>query len=59
MVLVLGIVAPPLILQDLRKRAYLIHFARPITRLEYIAGKFEAVGFFLLCISVASLAAVS
>ncbi len=51
MVLVVGIVAPPLISQDLRTRAYLIYFARPITRLEYIVGKFGAVGFFLLCIS--------
>jgi len=51
MVLVVGIIAPPLISQDLRTRAYLIYFARPITRLEYIVGKFGAVGFFLFCIS--------
>jgi len=53
MVLVVGIVAPPLISQDLRTRAYLIYFSRPITRLEYIFGKFGAVGFFLLGISAA------
>ncbi len=47
-VLAVGIVAPPLISQDLRTRAYLIYFARPITRLEYIAGKVGVVGFFLL-----------
>ncbi len=47
-VLAVGIVAPPLISQDLRTRAYLIHFARPILRLEYIAGKVGVVGFFLL-----------
>jgi ABC-2 type transport system permease protein len=47
-VLAVGIVAPPLISQDLRTRAYLIYFARPITRLEYIVGKVGVVGFFLL-----------
>ena len=51
MVLVVGIVAPPLISQDLRTRAYLIYFARPISRLEYIVGKVGIVGFFLLAIS--------
>ncbi len=52
MVIVVGIVAPPLISQDLRTRAYLIYFSRPITRLEYILGKFSVVSFFLLSISV-------
>lgn len=51
MVLVVGIVAPPLISQDLRTRAYLIYFARPISRLEYIVGKVGIVSFFLLAIS--------
>lgn len=51
MVLVVGIAAPPLISQDLRTRAYLIYFARPITRLEYICGKIGVISFFLLCIS--------
>ncbi|MGV3482803.1 MAG: hypothetical protein ACO1RT_00145 [Planctomycetaceae bacterium] len=51
MVVLVGIVAPPLISQDLRTRAYLIYFARPISRLEYVAGKLSIVGFFLLLIS--------
>jgi len=51
MVLVVGIVAPPLISQDLRTRAYLIYFSRPLTRTEYIVGKFGVVAFFLLIIS--------
>lgn len=51
MIVAVGIVAPPLISQDLRTRAYLIYFSRPITRAEYILGKFGTVGFFvsLLC----------
>lgn len=51
MVVVVGIVAPPLISQDLRTRAYLIYFARPISRLEYIAGKIGVVAFYLLSIA--------
>ncbi len=51
MVVVVGIVAPPLISQDLRTRAYLIYFARPISRLEYIAGKMGVVAFYLLSIA--------
>ncbi len=51
MVAIVGIVAPPLISQDLRTRAYLIYFARPITKWEYVAGKFGVVAFFLFAIS--------
>ncbi|MDX1927102.1 MAG: hypothetical protein SFV81_11320 [Pirellulaceae bacterium] len=51
MVVVVGIVAPPLISQDLRTRAYLIYFARPISRFEYIAGKVGVVAFYLLSIA--------
>jgi ABC-type transport system involved in multi-copper enzyme maturation permease subunit len=53
MVLVVGIVAPPLISQDVRSRAFLIYFSRPITRAEYVAGKFAVVAFFLLMITTA------
>ena len=51
MVIVVGIVAPPLISQDLRTRAYLIYFARPISRMEYIAGKIGVVAFYLIAIA--------
>ncbi len=50
-VIVVGIVAPPLISQDLRTRAHLIYFSRPISRFEYVAGKVGVVSFFLLLIS--------
>lgn len=53
MLVVVGIVAPPLISQDLRTRAYLIYFARPISRLEYIVGKLGIVAFFLFAVGVA------
>ena len=51
MVLVVGIVAPPLISHDVRSRAFLIYFSRPITRAEYVLGKFGTVAFFLLMIT--------
>lgn len=48
MVLVVGLIAPPLISQDVRSRAFLLYFSRPLTRFQYIAGKFATVGAFLL-----------
>jgi hypothetical protein len=39
MVLLVGMIAPPLISQDFRSRAFLLYFSRPITPLEYACGK--------------------
>lgn len=36
---VVGLVAPSLISRDLRSKAWLVYFTRPVTRLEYILGK--------------------
>ena len=47
-----GMVAPPLISQDVRSRAFLLYFSRPITRVQYILGKSASVGLFVACISV-------
>ncbi len=51
MVLVIGIAAPPLIAHDIRSRAFLIYFSKPITRLEYVLGKMGTVTFFLAMIT--------
>lgn len=48
LVLVIGLVAPSLISQDVRSRAFLLYFSRPLTRLQYIMGKFATVAAFLL-----------
>ncbi len=48
MIMVVGLVAPPLISQDVRSRAFLLYFSRPLTRLQYIVGKFATVAAFLL-----------
>jgi len=37
--LVAAVAGPPLIANDLRTRAFLIYFARPVSRLDYVIGK--------------------
>ncbi len=37
--MVAAIAGPPLVAHDLRTRAFLIYFARPISRLDYVMGK--------------------
>lgn len=36
---VVGLVAPPLISRDMRARAWLVHFTRPVAAWEYVLGK--------------------
>ena len=36
---VIGLVAPTLVSRDLRAKAWLVYFTRPVGRLEYILGK--------------------
>ncbi|MCA9083588.1 MAG: hypothetical protein KDA81_06015 [Planctomycetaceae bacterium] len=47
MVVMVGLIAPALISQDIRSRAFLLYFSRPLTRLQYIFGKFATVSAFL------------
>jgi ABC-type transport system involved in multi-copper enzyme maturation permease subunit len=51
MVLVVGLIAPPAISQDIRSRAFLVYFSRPLTRSEYLLGKLATVWAYLLFIS--------
>lgn len=51
MVLVVGLIAPALISQDIRSRAFLLYFSRPLTRREYILGKSATVWAYLLMIT--------
>ncbi len=37
--LVAAIAGPPLVANDLRSRAFLIYFSRPVSRLDYVIGK--------------------
>ena len=47
MVLLVGLIAPMLVSYDLRSKAYLLYFSRPLTTTEYIVGKSAVVWFFL------------
>lgn len=47
LILVIGLVAPPLISTDVRSRAFLLYFSRPLTRFQYIFGKFMTVATFV------------
>jgi ABC-2 type transport system permease protein len=51
LILVVGIVAPPLIAHDLRSKAFLIYFSRPITTWKYLLGKAGIVCVYLALIS--------
>lgn len=51
MALVVGLIAPSLISQDIRSRAFLLYFSRPLARREYILGKFITVWFYLVMIT--------
>ena len=46
-----GFIAPSLISQDVRSRAFLLYFSRPIGRLEYILGKIFIPTVFLIMIT--------
>lgn len=47
-----GIIAPPLISQDFRSRAFLLYFSRPLSRVQYIIGKAATVIFYLSMITL-------
>jgi len=51
LILVVGITAPPLISQDMRSRAFLLYFSRPISRTQYILGKAATIACYVLVIS--------
>lgn len=50
--LIVGMIAPPLIAKDIRTRAFLLYFSRPISRGEYVLGKFFVVAAFLAFITM-------
>ncbi len=51
MVMVVGLIAPPMISQDVRSRAFLLYFSRPLTRGEFLLGKLASVWAYLSVIS--------
>jgi ABC-2 type transport system permease protein len=53
LVFLLGFVTPSLISKDVRSRALVLYFSRPIGRLEYLLGKFLVPTGFLMAITTA------
>ena len=49
--LVIGMIAPPLIARDVRTRAFLTYFSKPIGRVDYVLGKLLVVGTYLIFIT--------
>jgi ABC-type transport system involved in multi-copper enzyme maturation permease subunit len=49
--LVIGMIASPSIARDVRTRAFLIYFSKPIGRIEYILGKMTVVSTYLIFIT--------
>jgi ABC-2 type transport system permease protein len=49
---VIGLVAPALVSRDLRAKAWLVYFTRPVGRLEYILGKAAILGVLVAAITV-------
>ena len=49
--LVIGMIAPPLIARDVRTRAFLMYFSKPIGRVEYVFGKMMIVSIYLMFIT--------
>ncbi len=46
MIPIVGLISPPLISQDVRSRAFLLYFSRPLSRTQYILGKAAVVMFY-------------
>jgi len=55
--IVVGLVAPTLVSRDLRVKAWLIYFTRPVGKFEYVTGKLLILG--LLVASITMLPALS
>lgn len=49
---IVAVIAPPMISQDFRSRAFLLYFSRPLTKAQYIIGKAATVGLYLLCVTM-------
>lgn len=51
MLLLIGVVGPPLISRDVRSRAFLLYFSRPLSRVQYLLGKAAVLGWYMLLIT--------
>lgn len=51
LVLIVGMLAPPLIANDVRSKGFLLYFSRPLSRIEYICGKMGILWAYLALIT--------
>jgi ABC-2 type transport system permease protein len=49
---IVAVIAPPMISQDFRSRAFLLYFSRPLTKVQYIAGKAATISVYLLFVTM-------
>ncbi|MCX7387899.1 MAG: hypothetical protein DWI22_11890 [Planctomycetota bacterium] len=49
---IVAVIAPPMISQDFRSRAFLLYFSRPLTKVQYIIGKAATISLYLLCVTM-------
>ena len=49
---IVAVIAPPMISQDFRSRAFLLYFSRPLTKVQYIAGKGATISLYLLVVTM-------
>ncbi|MDA1233140.1 MAG: ABC transporter permease subunit [Planctomycetota bacterium] len=49
---IVAILAPPMISQDFRSRAFLLYFSRPLTKVQYIVGKAATISLYLLFVTM-------
>ncbi|MHC4398221.1 MAG: ABC transporter permease subunit [Planctomycetota bacterium] len=53
MILVVGVIAAPLVARDVHSRAFLLYFSRPLSRLEYVAGKLTVIVIYVTMLTAA------
>lgn len=49
---IVAVIAPPMISQDFRSRAFLLYFSRPLTKVQYIVGKAATISLYLLFVTM-------
>ncbi len=49
---IIGLIAPPLISQDVRSRAFLLYFSRPLSQFQYLLGKLGTILLFTSLITL-------
>ena len=51
-IIVVAIVGPRLVSEDLRSRALALYFSKPLTRFDYVVGKLAIVAFWVGCVTL-------